>query len=169
MEVEAELKSKFSNIFIMLLLAIQNNDIDNVKHYLTDELYEKYSKRCEELKKKNQMQLYDEANVKKIEIFDSGTDDDGNEVYVIFLTSRYMDYIIDLNTGKKISGVDDHRVEKDHDLIFKRKIGVHKGNVVKCPGCGANLDVNATGRCEYCGTIHSAESYDFILTSITGL
>ena len=72
MEVEAELKSKFSNIFIMLLLAIQNNDIDNVKHYLTDELYEKYSKRCEELKKKNQMQLYDEANVKKIEIFDSG-------------------------------------------------------------------------------------------------
>ena len=152
----------------MLLLAIQNNDIDNVKHYLTDDLYEKYNDRCLELKEKNYMQLYDEANVKKIEIMDSGTKDD-SEVYIVLLTSRYMDYILDLDTGKKVSGIDDHRIEKDHTLIFERKIGVHKGNVVKCPGCGANLDVNATGRCEYCGTIHSAESYDFILTSITNL
>ena len=168
MEVEAELKSKFSNIFIMLLLAIQNNDIDNVKHYLSDELYEKYNDRCSKLKDKNEMQLYDEANVKNIEIVKEYEEDD-YDICEVVINSRYMDYIIDLNTGNKVSGVDDHRLEIKHDLIFKKKKGAVKGNVVKCPGCGANLDVNFSGKCEYCGTVHSAESYDYILTSITNL
>lgn len=168
MEVEAELKSKFSNIFIMLLLAIQNNDIDNVKHYLSDELYEKYNNRCLELKEKNYMQLYDEANVKEIDIINTYEDDD-YEICEVYIHSRYMDYILDLNSGNKVSGVDDHRLEIDHNLVFKKKRGVSKGNVVKCPGCGANLDVNFSGKCEYCATVHSAESYDYILTSITNL
>jgi hypothetical protein len=80
-----------------------------------------------------------------------------------------MDYILDLNSGNKVSGVDDHRLEIDHVLIFKRKKGVSKGNIVKCPGCGANLDVNKSGKCEYCGQVYSAEKYDYILTSITNL
>ena len=42
MENDAELKSKFSNIFIMLLLGIQTNNLDDVKHYLSDDLYNKY-------------------------------------------------------------------------------------------------------------------------------
>lgn len=167
MESKTELESKFSNMFIMLLLGIQSNDLDNVKHYLSDELYDKYNEICNNHKKKNEMQLYDEMNVKNISI-DLG-EIDGYEIANVHIISRYMDYIMDLKTGKKKSGINDHRIEVAHDLIFKRKKGVSKGAIVKCPGCGANLDVNHSGKCEYCGEIYSAESYDFILTSITNL
>ena len=167
MESNAELESKFSNIFIMLLIGIQSNDLSDVKHFLSDDVYNKYAEVCNRHRNNNEMQLYDEMNVKEIRI---NLVDDGNyDVANVHIVSRYMDYIIDLNTGKKKSGVDDHRVEIDHDLVFKKIKGVSKGEVVKCPGCGANLDVNHSGKCEYCGSIYSAETYDFVLTSITNL
>ena len=168
MESDLELKSKFSNIFIMLLLSIQNGDIDNVKHFLTDELYDKYKQIVDLHKSNNEMHFYDEANVKEISLSKRYKDDEF-DVIEVDLTSRYMDYIIDLNTGKKKSGVDDHRVEINHRLVFKKKLNAVRGEVVKCAGCGANLDVNFTGKCEYCGTVHSAEDYDYILYSITNL
>ena len=80
-----------------------------------------------------------------------------------------MNYFINLDTGKTVRGVDNRREENTHTLIFKKRTDAVKGAVVKCAGCGANLDVNFTGKCEYCGTIHSAEKYDYILTSITNL
>ena len=36
----------------------------------------------------------------------------------------------------------------------------------KCPGCGANISVNTSGKCEYCGSIFNIENYDWVLTSI---
>jgi len=167
MEGKAELESKFSNMFIMLLLGIQTNNLDDVKHYLSESVYNKYNELCEKHKKNKEMQLYDEMNVKSIGI--DLEEDENYDIANVHIVSRYMDYIIDLNTGKKKSGIDDHRIEVEHDLIFKKKKGAHKGAIVKCQGCGANLDVNHSGKCEYCGEIYSAEDYDFILTSITNL
>jgi hypothetical protein len=165
MENDEELKSKFSNIFIMLLLSIQTGDIDNVKHFLTEELYKEYKNICDVHRERNEMQLYDEANVKDIRLVRKYDEEDCH-VIEVELTSRYMDYIISLDTGRKISGVNDHRIELTHTLVFKKRFDAVRGSVVKCAGCGANLDVNFTGKCEYCGTVHSAEKYDYILTSI---
>jgi hypothetical protein len=167
MESNAELESKFSNMFIMLLLGIQSNDLDDVKHYLSEDVYNKYLAVCQRHIANNEMQLYDEMNVKQISI--NLSDEGDYDVAYVHIVSRYMDYIIDLDTGNKKSGINDHRIELDHDLVFKKKKDAVKGAVVKCPGCGANLDVNHSGKCEYCGAIYSAESYDFILTSITNL
>ena len=162
-----ELKGTFSNIFIKLLLGIQLCDLEDVKHFLSDELYDKYSKICEEHKQKNEAQMYDEMNVKSIDY--SLSEDEEYDIANVHIISRYMDYILDLNSGKKKKGIDDHRVEIEHDLVFKKKKGKERASVVKCEGCGANLDANNTGKCEYCGTIHSAINYEYVLFSITNL
>lgn len=168
MENDLELKSKFSNIFIMLVLGIQTGDLDNVKHFLSDEIYNKYKTMIDEDKRRNEMHCFDEANVKNISIQSRAIEGE-YEVVEVFITSRYMNYFINLDTGKTVRGVDNRREENTHTLIFKKRTDAVKGAVVKCAGCGANLDVNFTGKCEYCGTIHSAEKYDYILTSITNL
>ena len=36
----------------------------------------------------------------------------------------------------------------------------------KCPSCGANMDINNYGKCDYCGMIFNLENYDYILTEI---
>lgn len=162
-----ELKGTFSNIFIKLLLGIQMRDLEDVKHFLGDELYEKYNNQIEEYKSKNITRMFDEMNVKSIDI--SLKSNGEYDIANVHIVSRYMDYIYDLNKGKKISGIDDRRIEVDHDLVFMKKLGAEKGAVVKCSGCGANLDANNSGKCEYCGTIHSAIDYDYVLESITNL
>ena len=166
---ESILKGKFSNIFIKLLVGIMSSDLTKVKHFLSDEVYNRYQGVINQNIKNNEIQCYDELNVKELSIvgYDS---DDKYDIVRVNLTSRYMDYVIDKDTLKYKRGVNDHRIEVNHILVFK-KLKTANGNpmVVKCPGCGANLDVNNTGLCPYCGSIHSAESYGYVLYEVTNL
>ena len=41
------------------------------------------------------------------------------------------------------------------------------GDVRKCPACGAPMNVNKSGKCDYCGSIYNQEDYDFVLTNIS--
>ena len=80
---------------------------------------------------------------------------------------RYMDYIIDIDTGDLIFGDDTRRIEKRTILRFEKKLSTKEIDLVrKCPGCGASISVNTSGKCEYCDTIFNQEDYDYILVSI---
>ena len=78
-----------------------------------------------------------------------------------------MDYIISTITGDLIRGDDSKRIEKTYRLTFEKKLNTKEKSIVrKCPGCGASISVNTSGKCEYCGTIYNLEDYDYILTNI---
>ena len=158
--------TKVNNIFIMLHSAIMMDNLDRVRHYISDELEEKYDKILKDLRERNRRQMYDELNVKTTTIKSVHITE--NEVNVqIDIVSRYMDYLVDRNSGNFISGINDHRVEKINHLIFTKKIGTsYSGIDKKCPGCGANIDVNNSGKCAYCGAIFNTENYDWILSFI---
>jgi len=66
--------------------------------------------------------------------------------------------------SKDIHGFTEH-------WTFLRTIGVKtnadkqlKDN--KCPNCGAALQVNATGKCDYCGAVVTSGQYDWVLSEI---
>ena len=167
MESDEELKSKFSNIFIMLLYSISTNDLDRVKHYLTQEMIDKYQKVIDTNINRKETILFDELNVKTISITNKEIKDDYNYIYVN-LISRYMNYYINEN-GDFLRGNNKRRDEISHKLVFRKKLNASSNSVVKCPGCGANVDSNFSGRCEFCGMTYSAENYDYQLESITNL
>lgn len=158
--------TKVNNIFIMLHSAIMMDNLDRVRHYISNELEEKYDAILKDLRERNRRQMYDELNVKTTTI--KSVDIAENEITVkIDIVSRYMDYLVDKDTGKFISGINDHRVEKINHLVFTKRIGsLYSGIDKKCPGCGANIDVNNSGKCDYCGAIFNTENYDWILSSI---
>jgi hypothetical protein len=167
MESDEELKSKFSNIFIMLLYSISTNDLDRVKHFLTQEMIDKYQKVIDTNINRKETVLFDELNVKTISITGKEIKDDYEYVYVD-LTSRFMNYYLD-DDGNYLRGNNKRRDENNHRLVFRKKVGTSSNVVVKCPGCGANIDANFSGKCEYCGMTYSAENYDYQLESITNL
>ena len=110
--------------------------------------------------------MYDELNVKETHLLTSEITE--NEMLIkVKIISRYMDYLID-ESGKFVSGVNDHRVEKENYLTFSKKIQA-KGQSInrKCPGCGASIDVNANGVCSYCNTTYNLNDKDWILVSIS--
>ena len=158
--------TKVNNIFIMLHSAIMMDDLDRVRHFISDNIEEKYESLLTSLNNRNVRQMYDELNVKSTSIKDIQINEDC-VIIKVDITSRYMDYLVDKSTGKFISGFNDHRVEKIYHLEFTKKIGSKNYNIdKKCPGCGANIDINNNGKCEYCGSIFNTENYDWILTSI---
>lgn len=164
---EAMFKTKVDNIFVKLYTCIMKQDLSDVSHFIGDFLQNKIEEEINNLKNKNQRQIYDEINVKNTYIINRDINKT-KEIVTVEIISRYMDYIIDIDTGELVSGDDTRRIEKTNILIFEKKINIKKiGLVRRCPGCGASISVNTSGKCEYCGAIFNQEDYDYILTSIT--
>lgn len=163
---EAMFKTKVDNIFVKLFTSIMKGDLSDVDHFISDEVKNKYMTYINELKSRNERQMYDELNVKDTKIL-SRKELDDKEVIEVEIISRYMDYIIDIDSGETIKGDDTRRIEKKNVLIFEKRKDTKDIKLVrKCPGCGASISVNTSGRCEYCGTIYNLEDYDYILTDI---
>ena len=163
---EAMFKTKVDNIFVKLFTSIMKGDLSDVDHFVSDEVKSKYMTYINELKSRNERQMYDELNVKDTKIL-SRKELEDKEVIEVKIISRYMDYIIDIDTGETIKGDDTRRIEKRNILIFEKKNDTKDIKLVrKCPGCGASISVNTSGKCEYCGTIYNLEDYDYILTDI---
>ena len=161
--------SKVDNTFIMLLSSIMNGDVKRVKHKLSDDLFNKYDNLVNELNGRNERQMFDELNIKSSEIKNINYEN-GNYIINVFLVSRYINYVIDKTNGNYIRGINDRRIEKKYNLTFEKKDKVKEESIArKCPSCGANMDVNNTGRCSYCGSIYNTKDYDWILTKVIEL
>lgn len=163
---EAGFKSYIDNVFVKLFTAVMTDSLDDVRHFLSDDVYEIYKSKIENLSFQNLTQMYDELNVKTSNISDVEVMDD-SFVITVFLTARYLDYLIRKDTGSFVRGNLNNRVCRDYLLTFtKKRQTLQQGVVRKCPGCGASISVNTSGVCDYCGTTYNLDDYDYILTSI---
>lgn len=164
---EAMFKTKVDNIFVKLHTAVMLGKLEQVKHFLSDDVYNKYQNIINNLNNNNQRQMYDELNVKSTEIENINILEDKIEIKVKII-SRYMDYILEKSTGNYLSGNNTSRIEKTNILTFTKKIETKELKMSrKCPSCGANMDLNNYGKCDYCGMVFNLENYDYILTDIT--
>ena len=162
---EALFISKADHIFIMILDAIMDNDMNSVKHYLADDVYERFNNLVNQYKENNYIRIFDEMNVKSTEILDSSYNNDSINIDVL-ITSRYMDYFLD-NEGEFVSGNNEHRIETKHYITFTKSIGAKELNEARrCPSCGSTLDINNSGVCPYCKQIIEMKDYDYIITKI---
>lgn len=158
-------KSKVNNIFVLLLSSVMNKDINRVDHFVSDDVFNQYKIIIDDLKEKNYIQMYEQLNVKSTEIKNIEINDE-KIIITVYLVSRALDYVMD-GDGNIIIGNDDSRIEKNYILILEKNVEVKKQSVArKCSTCGANMDVNYSGECQYCGSIYNNEDFDYILTNI---
>lgn len=163
---EAKFKAKVDNVYIKLYTGVMKQDLENIRHFLSDDVYEKYSSKIKQLQAANQIQVYDELNVSDTNIINIEELDDRFEITVRLLT-KYLDYKITKDTKQYISGDRDVRVEKYVNLKFSKiKNAKSLGNARRCTGCGANIDLNKNGVCEYCGSVYVLKDYDWVLDEI---
>lgn len=163
---EATFKSYIDNIFVKIYSAVMYDKLDTVKHFMNETVYTKLKLKQDELNQKNLRQMYDELNVKSTEIIDFKVTEE-EFIITVKLTSRYLDYFLDKETGDFVSGNNQTRVEKENILtLTKKRDFLMQKAVRKCPGCGASLSVNTKGICDYCGTTYNLEAYDYILTNL---
>lgn len=163
---EAMFKTKVDNIFVKLYTSVMKGDLSTVSHFIGYSLEKTLQEKINNLKEQNQRQIYDELNVKDTQIINRIIKED-KELVEVKLISRYMDYIIDIDTGDLVSGDDSRRIEKVNILTFEKKLNTKEiGIVRKCLGCGASISVNTSGKCAYCDRIYDQEKYDYVLVSM---
>ena len=163
---ESGFKSKVDNMYIMLLSSIIEGNMRPIQHKLSEEVYDKYCAFVDDLNTNNEIQLYDELNVKSTTIESINITDEKYIINVI-LVSRYMPYVIDKDTKKFKRGNNRERVQiVNHLVLTKRRDATDEGIVRKCSYCGAPVDINRNGICKYCNKPYNTESHDWILESI---
>lgn len=158
--------TKVNNVFIKFFTAIMADKLNEVDHFIGDDVYNYGESIISPLRNKNYRQMYDELNVKESRI--QSIDIKNNEYVInVYLQARYMDYVLDLNTGNVVTGDDSSRIQVDYMLTFtKRTSATNQGIAKKCPACGAPMDVNNSGKCQYCGAIYNQEDHDWVLTKL---
>lgn len=153
--------TNIDNMFVQILSSVMHKRIEEIKHFVNEDIYNELYNKIEQLKVNNYIQFYDELNVKSTEIL-SVTETDNSFRIKVKLTSRYMDYVMD--SSKIIKGHDKFRIEKINYLTFeKKKYFKELGEARKCPGCGVTMDINKNGKCEYCGAIFNLNERNWIL------
>ena len=163
---ESMFLTKVNNIFVKLFTAIMADKLDEVDHFVGDDVFAYAKAKLDNAKNQGCRQMYDELNVKDSQIMNVEVKQDVYEIKV-FLQSRYMDYIINLVNGSVISGDDTRRIAVDYNLVFTKRIDAKEQGITrKCPTCRAPLSVNTSGVCEYCGSTYNQEDYDWVLTKL---
>lgn len=158
--------TKVDNIMVMLHSAVMKRDMNIVKHKISDNIYNEYLDIVNKSISNHEIQMYGEFNIKSSSIRNIRLDE--NFIIVdVDMTIRYLDYIIDDETKKVKSGATDRREEHNYTLTFiKRKDAKTLEPSRHCPTCGSSMDISASGKCDYCGTIFNTLDYDYVLSKI---
>lgn len=163
---ESKFKSKVENTFVQIKLAIVTGKIEKIDHFVNDETYEKIKQKVNEDKENNRIQIYDELNVSNVEIINIEEQNDRFKI-TVKVHSKALEYFIDRDTRKYLSGDNYIRTERDSIIEYTKMKNAQSYKVVrKCPTCGAIIDVNANGQCSYCHTIFNLEKYDWVITKM---
>ena len=158
--------SKANNILVMLYTSIMANNLSRVDHFIGDKLYQEKEKELEILNKKNLIQVYENFNI-KLSIITNIKVLEENMIIELNVFYNYLGYQIDRDTKEIINGSKNHLIEKNSTLIFSKKKDFKQlKESRKCPNCGAVMDLNNNGLCNYCKKVFSQENYDWILVDI---
>lgn len=100
--------------------------------------------------------------------------DSGKDIIIARLQTRLVNYIKEDATGAIVSGSDIKEIFMTYEWTLTRTTGVKTAastgiTVQTCPHCGAQLNINQTAECPYCGCIITTDTFDWAISNITAL
>lgn len=166
---ESKFKSKVENEFVKIMLSMVTGKTDRIKHFVGDELYNSIEQKVQNDIANNRIQMYDELNVAGVDILKIEETENCFRIHVRVF-SKALDYYLDRNTRKYLSGNNSSRTDRYTAMTFEKKKNTRALGVARqCPFCGANVDVNNNGVCVFCGGIFPLENYDWIITMMQAM
>lgn len=174
---EADITEKVSNLYVTLQNAWMNRDLEPLRPFLTDELFEKSDKQVQAMKQAHRTNHVEQISVLSA-VIRGFIPDDVNDNLIVQLNTRIIDYTTDDSTGQIISGSNTAEKFMEYEWKLIRKKGVvtpdssDESKDVKtanCPNCGAPIDIAHSARCAYCGSVLHASEYSWVLSDIKGI
>lgn len=159
------------DLFVKLQTAWSKRDLSEMRPYETEDLFEQHNKQIQQYIDKKQFNIMDRIAVNYANLYSFEQDDD-KDILQVVLNSSMADYIIEEGTDKIILGDKTTRRTKSYLLTFIRKKGVvtaestDEVKTTNCPNCGAPTKITSSGKCEYCGSVITTGSHDWVLSNL---
>ena len=142
--------------------AWMNFKLEDVKDEITDELYNMYESQLTTLEVKGEQNIMKDFKVVKSYLKDAVVQNNTITITTGYVIQMY-DYIIEKSTGKVIRGSSNNKLKIVYEMKFRRTLD-ENAKIDKCPNCGAKIDMNTSGICEYCGSKLVSENTKWVLT-----
>lgn len=166
MKIDDSFLTYVDNVFIKTLHGIMFDKLDEVDHFIGDNLFDKLQGVVKKLKDNNEIQMYEMTNIKSSSISNKYVKND-KFIVEISLVARYISYVVNSQTKELVSGDDKNRDEYNYILVFEKNLEANDiPPVCICPSCGSNMDINDSGKCGYCGSIFNLEDFGFIMVEM---
>ncbi len=148
------------NTYKDIQIAWMNFDLDTIKNLVSDEIYNMYSMQLDTLKIKGQKNIMQE--IEYINNYISNITFENNvETINTILTVECFDYLVNQN-NKVVRGNKKQKLIYTYQLTFTKYTTDKK--ITHCPNCGAKIDINSTGVCEYCNSTIINQETKWIMT-----
>ena len=170
---ETELTSKLSNLYVQMQDCWQKKDITPIRPYCTDTFFTQMDNQLQRKKQQGQTNYIERIAVLSVN-FRGWCQEGGNDVLVARLNTRIVDYTLDDKTGNLVSGSKDKEkfMVYEWDLVRTTGTKTEKDKpmqTVNCPNCGAPVEINASAKCPYCGSVITLEEHGFALNAIRAI
>ena len=140
---------------------------------MTDEFFGRMDRQLDAYRRNGQTNMIERISVLGVTVT-GWSQQNGEDFMIARVKTRIVDYVINDKTGAVVRGSQTAEKFMEYEWTLSRKHGVKTGNgegmtVHNCPNCGAVLNINQTAKCEYCGSIITVDSSDWVVTGIKGL
>lgn len=165
---------KLSNLYVKMQNAWTDKDIEPLRPYFTDAIFAQMERQLNAYKVKGYTNYVERIAV--LSVTPRGFMQSGGEDHIyVELQARIVDYTLEDATGNLISGDKTREkfmtyewdVSRVSGQITQAETGEEQKSI--CPSCGAPLDINASARCPYCGTVITRQQQNWALCAIKGI
>ena len=158
--------ARFQHIYHTLQKSWSEQDLDQLRPFETDSLFQNHRYWVEEYRRQNLRNVLNEVTLDNLELVKIRADKFYDAITCRLFASM-IDYTQDEN-GKVMCGSASRSTRFSEYWTFVRGRGATentKGDAV-CPNCAAELNVTMAGECEYCGSKLTSGQFDWVLSEI---
>ena len=158
---EKRLEIEAFNLYKQIQFAWMNFDEDTLRNCLTDEMYNMYLMQLDTLKVKHQKNIMYDIKYLGSSIKEK-YEENGQETIIMNMQVSCYDFIINTKTNKVVRGSSSKLNIYSYELTFVRT-KENKGIDI-CPQCGAPVEGNNSGVCEYCRSTLISNNYTLVMS-----
>lgn len=158
---EKRLEIEAFNIYKQIQYAWMNFDEETIRKLTTDEMYNMYLMQLDTLKVKNQRNLMYDIKYVGSSIKER-FEENGQQTIIINMQVSCYDFIINTKNNTVVRGSSSKLHIYNYELTFV-KTSDNK-NLDICPRCGAPVEGNNSGVCEYCKSTLISSNYTLVMS-----
>ena len=168
-----EFKEKLANLYVRFQNDWQAKNISELRPYMSDAMFAQMDRQLDAHRQRFETNCIDRIAVLGVDLL-GWKQENGYDIMIAKLNTRIVDYTVDDRTGKVIRGSKTKEKFMTYEWTLARTTGVVTSRSTgttsqTCPYCGAHVDINHSTVCEYCQSVLTTDTFDWVVTNIKAL